>query len=99
MAETASLTIDLAVDQLQHLKALAKRCKRTPAELIALALRDYLPDLKERLARLTEERGHTVNFYREGWATRMPPHADAVLTKLVDQGFMIAVCAKPHCPD
>jgi len=62
-------------------------------EVVALA------DLKERLARLTEERGHTVNLYREGWARRMPPHSDAVLTKLVNQGFMIAVCAKPHCPD
>ena len=58
-----------------------------------------LPDLKEALARLTEERGHIVNFYREGWATRMPPNSDAVLTKLVDQRFMIAMCAKPHCPD
>ena len=34
-----------------------------------------LPDLKESLARLTDERGHIVNFYREGWATRMPPNA------------------------
>jgi hypothetical protein len=57
-----------------------------------------LADLKESLARLYE-RDHIANFYREGWATRMPPNSDTVLALLVDQQFTVSICAKPDCPD
>jgi hypothetical protein len=57
-----------------------------------------LANLKESLARLYE-RDHIAHFYREGWATRMPPNSDAVLVLLVDQQFTVSICAKPDCPD
>jgi len=57
MGDTASLTIELSTEQLTQLKALAKRCKRSTAELVAFALRDYLPDLKKKLDAIEEAEG------------------------------------------
>jgi hypothetical protein len=53
-------------------------------------------ELPERLTRLKEQ-SHIVDLFREGWATKMPPAADTVLTVLVDERFIIGVCARPDC--
>jgi hypothetical protein len=55
-----------------------------------------LAALPAALAPLKE--GRIVDFYREGWATKMHPNSDVVLSELVDGGFLVAVCARPDCP-
>lgn len=53
--------------------------------------------LRETLARWYEE-SHIVGLFREGWATRMPKNADAVLTELLDQWFTVFLCPQSDCP-
>jgi hypothetical protein len=40
-----------------------------------------------------------MNLYREGWATKMHPNADAVLSDLTVVPFTFAICTQPDCPE
>lgn len=55
-------------------------------------------DLKQLLKALYEDY-HVVNFFRDGWEKGMPPNVDVVLTELIDQRFIISMCARPGCPN
>lgn len=58
-----------------------------------------LESLKEIVRKMhDQDPPFLFSLYREGWATKMHPNADAALSDLTEVSFVLAVCSQPDCP-